>query len=532
MTMVPTRRGQALVMGVGALLIMAATVMISFNIGNAVHERIRLQSASDSLAFSLGVLEARTMNSVAHLNRAIASVIAAEMSLHVYAAIVEHLAEQLDRSAHAFRVIASMEYDRSFDPAGAVACWAPIHCVHCSTANEIADKYEAEAKRVRSAGGQANGKWTDAVAGLQAMTDQLSADQNALVRWTMRELDGSAGANSLFAKLKEHNAPHATNDMNLAAKASRSAFACAFEGNGPDGQAYGAGCRYLFHPDKQKPIPAKYKDRDAVMANVVYGARPNLAKGYGTMAGRPPHLADPQYTNGPNANVIRNPERMMEIQETGLWLYVPDRDKTRAFLDEASSAIVGTGQVGAELFGQLTIQWGHPDQIVGGWEGAVGPTRVSSQRGGPSGYYGTSCADRHACFVNFNLTTEKGLAYNQPSVYGGMRQPLKLMGRANTQRPWELNESGEVTMKVGGSSWNLVMAPQGDAYAVSKAKVYFHQLGDWSVPPNSFDPFWRAKLHPFAKKELEKAFESMGLPEEAALARKDNIPTEGSSHAE
>ncbi len=518
-------------MGVGALLIMAATVMISFNIGNAVHEKIRLQSASDSLAFSLGVLEARTLNSVAHLNRSIASVIAAEMSLHVYATIVEHLAEQLERSADAFRSIAGMESDKGYDGTSN-PCDEPIHCVHSATALRIAEEYDREAQRVRSAGGQAGGKWRDAVGSLQAMTDQLSADQTALVRWTMRELDGSGGADSLFAKLKEHNAPHSTNDRNLGAKASRGAFACAFEGNGADGRGYGDGCRYLFHPDKQKPIPARYQDRDAIMANVVYGARPNLARGYGTMAGRPPHLADRQYTNGPNAHVIRNPNRQMAIQGSGLWLYVPDRNRTRAFLEEAGGEIVGTGEVGAELLGQLTIQWGHPDQIIGGWEGVVGPTRLSSGRGGPSGYYGTSCEDQHACFVNFNLTNEKGLAYNQPSVYGGMQQPLKLMGRANTQRPWELNESGQATITLGGSSWNLVMAPQGEAYAVSKAKVYFHQLGDWSVPPNSFDPFWRAKLHPFAKKELEKAFESMGLPAEASLARQDNIPTEGSSHAE
>ena len=50
------------------------------------------------------------------------------------------------------------------------------------------------------------------------------------------------------------------------------------------------------------------------------------------------------------------------------------------------------------------------------------------------------------------------------------------------------------------------------AYAVAKGKTYFHQLGQngWEVPPNMFDPFWRAKLQPFIKDELKDVLMKAG----------------------
>lgn len=36
---------------------------------------------------------------------------------------------------------------------------------------------------------------------------------------------------------------------------------------------------------------------------------------------------------------------------------------------------------------------------------------------------------------------------------------------------------------------------------MSKAVVYYHHPGYWREPPNFFNPYWRAKLHPFAAGE-------------------------------
>jgi hypothetical protein len=61
------------------------------------------------------------------------------------------------------------------------------------------------------------------------------------------------------------------------------------------------------------------------------------------------------------------------------------------------------------------------------------------------------------------------------------------------------------------------LVPQGRAYAVSKGKTYFHQLGQWATPPNMFDPFWRAKLQSFQREELKSVLQKVGDSEGANI---------------
>ncbi|NRD63127.1 pilus assembly protein [Corallococcus exiguus] len=63
-------RGQAMVLGVVVMLVLAVTVMVSVNIGQGVYEKIKLQDAADAQAYSLAVKEARAYNFLAYTNRA------------------------------------------------------------------------------------------------------------------------------------------------------------------------------------------------------------------------------------------------------------------------------------------------------------------------------------------------------------------------------------------------------------------------------------------------------------------------------
>jgi hypothetical protein len=61
---------------------------------------------------------------------------------------------------------------------------------------------------------------------------------------------------------------------------------------------------------------------------------------------------------------------------------------------------------------------------------------------------------------------------------------------------------------------------------VSKGKAYFHQLGaSWGIRPNMFDPFWRAKLHPFKDGAELKAALKLAGDRNADIA--DALPVEG-----
>ncbi|WP_224245582.1 TadE/TadG family type IV pilus assembly protein [Hyalangium gracile] len=63
-------RGQAMVIGVIALLVLCVTVMTSVSIGHGVYSKIKLQDAADAQAYSLAVKEARAYNFLAYTNRA------------------------------------------------------------------------------------------------------------------------------------------------------------------------------------------------------------------------------------------------------------------------------------------------------------------------------------------------------------------------------------------------------------------------------------------------------------------------------
>jgi len=63
------QRGQALPLGALGLLIMALAIIATMNLGQAVHEKIKLQNSADAAAYSLAAMEARAFNFISLTNR-------------------------------------------------------------------------------------------------------------------------------------------------------------------------------------------------------------------------------------------------------------------------------------------------------------------------------------------------------------------------------------------------------------------------------------------------------------------------------
>ncbi|RAP58151.1 pilus assembly protein TadG-related protein [Oleiagrimonas sp. MCCC 1A03011] len=63
-------RGQALVLGMIALLVLCIGVIVLFNTGQAVNKKVQLVNAADAAAYSAAVQQARAYNLVAYMNRA------------------------------------------------------------------------------------------------------------------------------------------------------------------------------------------------------------------------------------------------------------------------------------------------------------------------------------------------------------------------------------------------------------------------------------------------------------------------------
>lgn len=84
-----------------------------------------------------------------------------------------------------------------------------------------------------------------------------------------------------------------------------------------------------------------------------------------------------------------------------------------------------------------------------------------------------------------------------------------------------------MTLKAGGQAYKVTLVPRNTGVAVAKAKAYYHQLGaSWALQPNTFDPFWRAKLH-FLKREQALVLFTILGDQNSADAINGGAPVEG-----
>ncbi len=67
--LIENKKGQAFPLAAVGVFIMALSVIATMNLGQAIHEKIKLQGAADSAAYSLAGMQARAFNFVAMLNR-------------------------------------------------------------------------------------------------------------------------------------------------------------------------------------------------------------------------------------------------------------------------------------------------------------------------------------------------------------------------------------------------------------------------------------------------------------------------------
>ncbi len=187
---------------------------------------------------------------------------------------------------------------------------------------------------------------------------------------------------------------------------------------------------------------------------------------------------------------IYNPSKMMDIQSEGTYMIAGLSNSTNAANNKVSA--------------KSGMAFGFAQ-----WKDGIGPLIVTEgSMSSPSEYEGVPCDGSGGCFINFRLAEQGGETdWGQPATYGAIKQDLRLM-RDGKDRPWELGGKGEVKMPGQEGKWKYV--PEGQGYGVAKAKAYFHQLDNWSAPPNLFDPFWRAKLHPFIRDELKEVLQKVG----------------------
>ncbi|KFE68960.1 hypothetical protein [Hyalangium minutum] len=488
-----------------SLLLLALMVALSFNLSHALRGKTRLQQHSDALAYSMATLEARSLNYFAVSNRAIASSYVAMNSMHASMTAASVTAEMYSAGESNFYQIAAMEAALSGNKCK--------HCPHIVQAVRIARKFRQASSQQRSRIQRLENKFNKTVKSLDRLMDSLHASQRSVFAETSQVLSG--GTAHGLAKLQQINAPKASALSPGVGKLNSAEFACAIDG---------MPCRV-----SGRPGDTALADRAKEMTILSNATRTNWIAN----RGKPslPRYLHPEFlrllTRDIQGEGFSQPQSHLGTAKT-----VQNRGK--AALHEGPS-LQNTGQViSADEHGILFSQWKH------GIGRSSYEARISSDVSGGEhvprkSHSGThdqfqgnytselmSCANKGHCFMKFRADPSPERDFGQPPVYSYVTQQLRA-GDVR-QAPWELNEAGSVKLRFGTTGEGTLELAAGEGAGLSKALVYYHRLGDWQEPPNLFNPFWRAKLHPFTASEASKVLDEAGNPDAAQLAETPRLP--------
>jgi hypothetical protein len=464
-------RGQVLPLACIVFLTCALMMMASFSLANAVHERTRIQAAADAHAFTVATLEARGFNTMAFMNRAIAGAIVAEMGIHAWRALARHNVNMYQAGMIGFFVVAATEFAQC-------PKFQLQHCVHGFQALKIAFQYMKEYNSKKSELEGKDQQWKDAVKAYSELIKKINEDQKKILDSVKREI---GMASMTLQDMLQKTAPKASINF-MVHDYNKKGFACALEGSNFDDECESPGSW------KSVGTVKSASDRTKIMESAAMAARTTWESG--SFLER--SASESGYRgSSPIGIPVYNPQKMMDIQDEGTYMFMGLSNKSSVSNNRISaSSGMGIGFVQwKDGFGPLFVMSGSPPS-------------TSSE------YEGVPCDGSGGCFINFRLATQGGETdYGQPATYGVITQDLRKM-RARSEQPWEIDGSGSVKMPNGDGTFTYV--PKGQGFGVAKGKAYFHQLDNWAAPPNLFDPFWRAKLHPFVRDELKEILQKSG----------------------
>lgn len=498
------KRGQALVLASVSMLILALMVALSFNLGYALHEKMRLQQHSDAEAYSMGVVEARAFNYFAGSNRAIAASLVAMNTLHAYMAAASVTSDMMRAASINFIEIAIMELLQCDPPYGIQ------HCIHAGQAMEKSGKFSKASKKY--------GKKVKGVEGEFRMTTQLLDEMIDAIHFSQIQVLTDAGqvvragtADNL-SKLKQNNVPPDASDVATAVGALNiNNLNCAIDGS---------------------PLPCVGGGGPGDTSQAVHGELMTAIAN----ATRPEWPAHRSMTPVPGLSYldpIFMKDLMNSIQGNGVTMPFNHKGTAKTIQQKSQGELHG-GQSSSDS-GKTTGADEHGD-LFSVWHDGFGfdtykATIYSDKNGGEhtpgnahSGQHkfegvntgSAMCLGSGNCFMKFKADSDKDHDFGQPAVYSYVS--MKLRTGDVTKGPWQLNDNAVVKIDgPDGKKGTLHLAAK-DGAAVSKALVYFHRIGHWRDPPNFFEPYWRVKLHPFTKKEVIKVLTVGGNSDAATLA--------------
>lgn len=479
-------RGQAIVLAALSFMVLALMVTLSFNLSQGLRAKVSLQQHSDSLAYSMAVMEARALNYYAVTNRAIAASYVAMNTLHAHMTAVLLTGTLMEAGGRNFRKIAAIEM---------MMCGKKKHCRHAKEARKIAGDYSRTAQDYLKKASGLHSRFLAAVIALHRMVDELNASQWRVHQKTREAIQD--GESHGLSQLASYNAPGVSSLPRDVGQINVMEFDCAVDGLDCSGSVPSSSRKTHFQ----------------VITEIANATRP------GWPARRADLLQDgiPWYLHSGFLTKLRqdipgssNQHRPIGHQGTAKLV----QEKRQGLVHEGGQRAGNEGLfVASEESGTMLNWWGHIWPVSESYT-----VHYRSQRIGPF----SKCLAMGNCFMKFRANPDPRRDWGQPRVYSYVTQNLRI-GNPD-KAPWELNASGEVNVKHGDhGSATLTLAP-GEGAGLSKALVYYHRFDNadltggsvagaeegWREPPTLFAPYWRAKLHPFSMEEARKVLSAAG----------------------
>ncbi|WP_407739829.1 hypothetical protein [Hyalangium sp.] len=501
-------RGQALVLASLSLFLLSLMVVLSFNLSHALRMKTRLQQHSDAVAYSMAVLQARTLNYYAMSNRAIASTFVAMNTVHAYMSAASSTGDMMRAAQTDFYEVMGLEFAQcSPCPWPPSAC---LHCLHGLQALRIATKFGREGRNYDNKVKNTENTFNKAVKSLDVMMNTIHASQKLVGTELINALrDGNSSG---LDQLRQINAPEASTVNSAVGGMNVAEFSCAIDG--------------MVCALPGRPSNASNSTRGIEITEVANASRPDWTAN----RSYPLEWLNPQFSQ----------DLMHNIQGEGATMIVSHSGSAKTVNSRGNGAFHNAN---AGNDGSMSGSHEHGDTFSF-WKHGIGVATYSSEiesdaNGGhhsPSGAHSgnhngfggantknlLACTMQGDCFMKFRADPDQKHDFGQPHVYSYITMPLR--ADAVTKAPWQLNTSATVKWDNGGTGTATINLAANEGAGLSKALVYYHRLGAWKEDPNMFNPFWRAKLHPFTAQEAAEVLTAAGQTDAAQMAAVPNLP--------
>ncbi len=520
---VRNRRGQTMVLGTLGVLLISIMMLLTLNVGQAVHEKIRIQQLADAAAFSTATQEARVFNFLAYTNRANISSLVSAASLHGFMSMASAIPEMFNAARITFLMHAGIEFAMC-----ATCCWPfcfsmCIHCYHGIKDLQAARNYGKSRNDYRDAVNDLDDQFKNTMKALDLHMFYISGAQKGLcIKVAAQILQ-----DEITTELRDKYAPQAAGNewlLRLKNAGTLGAAPGAIQGGS-------RGFSDVFERSEtiQKFVPTMIANGtrwSKSFINEWFVSKRGMAEAFGfmhpkalikllTKDGKPAKGISFPISHEGQGRIIKEPGS--PVGKITSNLMGPDANAVGAY---DSGVIMSMGFIC--IFSMIPMFMTYQAYVSSGPDG--GEHRHRDSCSGADGHK-FRCLDLHmgpfACFTLFDADPDPAHNFGQPAAYAVIKQDMNVMaggGKGTWEVDLETDGHGTITVDLKTSEGPIEVGIANNAYkmgdfakgvAMSKALAYYHlpRYGSdgWKEHPNFFNPYWKAKLHPFRPVSLSAA---------------------------